>query len=88
MSLKRYVTATGKNRNRDITALCNPEESWSRISKDAAIKEIERGDYQYWVRSDSGCETRIHVLNGPNGKYLRTDRDNTPKTNLDDLPDC
>ena len=30
----------------------------------------------------------IHVVNGPRGKYLRTDRDSTVKNNLDDLPDC
>ncbi len=30
----------------------------------------------------------IHVVKGPNGKYLRTDPDKTTKNNLLDLPDC
>lgn len=32
--------------------------------------------------------TPIRVVNGPTGKYLRTDKDSTSKNNLDDLPDC
>ncbi len=35
-----------------------------------------------------GVRTEIRVVNGPTGKYLRTDRDNTSRNNLDDLPDC
>ena len=88
MSLKPYVTATGKDRDGDITALCNSAESWSPQYKAAAIRDIEYGNYEYWVRWDSGCETQIHIACGPNAKYLRTDRDNTTKNNLDDLPDC
>ena len=32
--------------------------------------------------------TEIRVVNGPNGKYLRTDRDDTERNNLRDLPNC
>ena len=91
MSLKRYVTATGKDRDGDITALCNSAESWSPQYKAAAIRDIEYGNYEYWVRWGTGIlapQTQVHVVNGPNGKYLRTDRDGTAKNNLDDLPDC
>ena len=91
MALKRYVTATGKDRDGDITALCNSAELWSPQYKAATIRDIEYGNYEYWVRWGlvlGGGETQIRVVNGPNGKYLRTDRDNTTKNNLDDLPDC
>jgi len=30
----------------------------------------------------------IHVVRGPNGKYLRTDPDRTSRNNLEDLLDC
>ena len=48
MALKRYVTATSKDRGH-ITALCRPGEPWSPISKDLAIHDIELGNYEYWV---------------------------------------
>ena len=32
--------------------------------------------------------TEIHVVKGPAGKYLRTDRDNTTRNNFDDLIEC
>ena len=90
MALKRYVTATRKDVDGDITALCRPGEPWSPISKDLAIHDIELGNYEYWVSwgGESPRETQIRVVNGRYGKYLRTDWDNTTKNNLDDLPDC
>ena len=84
---KREVRNTGKDSDGDITRLCNPGSVWSPRSKADAIRDIETGTHQYVVPWTSG-ETTIHVVNGPNGKYLRTDRDNTTKNNLDDLPDC
>ena len=91
MALKRYVTATRKDMDGDITALCNSGALWSPRSKADAIRDIEYGNYEYWVRWGillGGRETPIHVVNGRYGKYLRTDRDGTTKNNLDDLPDC
>ena len=85
---KRYVTQTRKDRDGDITALCNPTEWWSPQMKADAINDIESGSHSYWVRWSSVKETRIDVVNGPTGKYLRTDKDATTKNNLDDLPDC
>lgn len=41
-----------------------------------------------FVRWLDGIRTEIRVVNGPTGKYLRTDRDQTSHNNLDDLPDC
>jgi len=61
---------------------------WSPRSKTDAISDIDSGTHEYWVNWANSPETKIHVVNGANGKYLRTDRDNTNKNNLDDLPDC
>ena len=86
--MKRYVTETGKDTDGDITALCNAEQYWSPRPKSDAINDIERGNYEYWVNWINSPDTRIRVVDGPSGKYLRTDRGNTSKNNLDDLPDC
>lgn len=83
----RAVTRTGKDVDGDITKLCNLGQSWSPRSKQGAISDIESGSHTYYVPWKSG-RTEIRVVNGPNGKYLRTDRDRTSKNNLDDLEDC
>ena len=84
----RVVTRTGKNQEGDITALCNPGANWSPRLKWDAIADIENGIHSYYVPWSDGRRTEIRVVTGPNGKYLRTDRDNTSRNNLDDLPDC
>ena len=53
-----------------------------------AIADIESRRHTYFVRWRDGARTEIHIVNGPTGKYLRTDKDNTTRNNLDDLPDC
>jgi len=83
----RAVKNTGKDRNADITRLCSPGQSWSPRSKADVIRDIENRIHTYYVPWQSG-RTEIRVVNGANGKYLRTDRDNTSKNNLNDLPDC
>lgn len=85
---KRYVRATGKNLQGDITKLCNSGEHWSPRGKIDAINDIEKGLHEYWVNWASSPETRVRVVEGASGKYLRTDRDTTSRNNLDDLPDC
>jgi hypothetical protein len=84
---QRAVRKTGKNWQGDITALCNDGEWWSPRHRDDAIEDIETGRHTYYVPWPEK-RTEVHVVNGPNGKYLRTDRDHTTKNNLDDLPDC
>lgn len=85
---KRYVTATGKDSQGDITKLCQPGAAWSPRAKAGAISDIETGEHEYWVNWSNAPETRIRVVPGATGKYLRTDRDTTSRNNLDDLPDC
>ncbi|MCP4425319.1 MAG: DUF3892 domain-containing protein [Chloroflexi bacterium] len=85
--MKRYVTQTRKNWDGDIIALCNPTASWSPRGKQDVITDIENRFHTYVVPWTNG-ETTIRVVNGSTGKYLRTDRDNTSRNNLDDLPNC
>lgn len=80
----RRVTNSGKDQDGDITALCNPNESWRRRSKADAVDDIKKRLHRYYVKSGS-VETDIHVVDG---KHLRTDPDKTNKNNLNDLPDC
>ena len=84
----RQVTATKKDYDGDILALCNGSAFWSPRAKHLAIADIESGAHSYHVRWSGGAVTGIHVVNGPRGKYLRTDWDATTRNNLDDLPDC
>jgi len=83
----RAVSRTGKDRDGDITKLCKPGEFWSPRFKNDAIRDIERGLHQYYVQWPEK-RTPISVVDGSTGKYLRTDRDDTTRNNLDDLPDC
>lgn len=83
----RAVLKTGKDKDGDITKLCNAGRDWSPRKKADAIRDIESGTHTYYVPWKSG-RTEIRVVDGKNGKYLRTDRDDTSKNNLDDLPDC
>jgi hypothetical protein len=83
----RAVRKTRKDRDGDILALCNDGDFWSPRQKADAIADIELGRHTYYVPWKSG-RTEIRVVNGPRGKYLRTDRDRTDRNNLDDLPDC
>lgn len=84
----RKVTHSGKDSDGDITALCQPGADWSPRRKSGAINDIENGIHCYHVDVPGTGQVDIHVVNGRNGKYLRTDPDRTSRNNLDDLPDC
>lgn len=83
----RAVRKTRKDRQGDIVAICNDGDGWSPRASADAIRDIESGIHTYYVPWTSG-RTEIRVVVGPRGKYLRTDRDNTTRNNLDDLPPC
>lgn len=84
----RPVTQTRKDGEGDILALCNPGSPWSPRKKYDAIYDIEHREHRYYVPWSDGTNTLIRVVNGPTGKYLRTDKDDTQRNNLDDLPNC
>lgn len=83
----RRVTRTDKNDEGDILALCNLSESWSPRDKQDAITDINDGIHTYYVQDTSG-HSDIHVVDDPDGPYLRTDPDGSASNNLDELPDC
>lgn len=83
----RPVRKTGKDKDGDITSLCNTGSDWSPRSKKDAIYDIENKVHTYYVPWTSG-RTEITVVNGGTGKYLRTVRDGSTGNNLDELPDC
>lgn len=85
---RRQVTQTGKAADGDITSLCKSGEHWSPRSKRSAISDIDSGSHSYYVSWPNGPTTEIRVVPGSNGKYLRTDKDNTERNNLRDLPNC
>jgi len=85
----RPVTHTRKDRYGTITGLGNPGSNgygWSVRTVADCIRDIESGAHTYYVPWQSGS-TWIRVVNGSRGKYLRTDRDDTARNNLDDLPE-
>lgn len=82
----RRVTHTRKDNYGNITAVGAPGQSWSPRSKTDTIRDLESRANTYYVQWPEK-RTEIRVVNGSTGKYLRTDRDNTTRNNLDDLPD-
>ena len=83
----RQVTQSRKDIDGDILALCNPGQVWSPKSKKDAIQDIVNRVHSYFVLDATG-RVNIIVVNGPTGKYLRTEKDATKGNNLDELPDC
>ncbi len=84
----REVTKSGKDSDGDITALCNEAAAWSPRAKRDVIDDIESGSHTYYVQHPGTQRSDIHVVDGPNGKYLRTSRDSDPENNLSILQDC
>lgn len=86
--IDRAVYKTKKDNDGDILALCNSGQYWSPRSKANVIRDIELGTIRYYVPWSDGTKTFIKVVPGASGKYLRTDKDQTSRNNLNDLPDC
>ena len=88
MAADRRVTHTGKDRDGDITKLCNLPV-WGSVGKQRAILDIESGRNRYYVLGVNDVIIWIRVITTRQGnKYLRTDPDRTTTNNLDYLPDC
>ena len=84
----RRVTASGKNRDGDITKLCSAGEYWSPRSKADAISDIENRYHTYYVQQPGTTRVEVRVVNEGGNRYLRTTADRSSKNNLDNLPDC
>jgi hypothetical protein len=87
MATERRVRKSGKDKNGNITALCNSGEVWSPRQKADAIRDIEGGAFVYYVEEQSP-RTNVRVVTEGATKYLRTTADTSSKNNLDNLPDC
>lgn len=85
----RRVTASGKDKDGDITKLCNSGQSWSPRKKADAINDIESKAHTYYTQDRNGNRSDVHVAKKADGsKYLRTDPNGKSEDNLDNLPDC
>lgn len=83
----RRVTGSGKDRDGDITQLCNKGD-WGTTAKAVAIQQIESGTHRYYVHQPGTTRVEVRVVNGTSGKYLRSTSDRTSSNNLDNLPNC
>lgn len=84
----RRVRQTGKDKDGDITSLCNRGEDWSPRAKILAIGDIEARTHTYYVREESD-RADVVVYTGDDGKkHLKTVADRSSKNNLDNLRNC
>lgn len=83
----RRVTGSGKDRDGDITHLCNPAD-WGTTAKAATIQQIESGTHRYYVQQPGTSRVDVRVVQGTTGKFLRSDPDRSSRNNLDNLPNC
>lgn len=84
----RRVTRVRKNPEGDLTHLCGAANaSWGPVPVADAIAQIRSGAAVY-VASAGGHDAAVHVVNDPDGPYLRTVPDADPANNLDALPPC
>jgi hypothetical protein len=85
---RRQVTRVRKNTEGDLTHLCGaPNAGWGPVPIADAIAQIRSGAATY-VAHAGGSDAAIHVVNDPDGPYLRTVPDANPANNLDALPGC
>jgi hypothetical protein len=80
----RNVYKVKKDDDGDIIALCNSGEYWSPRSKSDVIDDIDNETHSYYSKG----KAKIIVVDGENGKYLRTVPDASADDNLDNLPEC
>lgn len=69
--MDRRIKATQKDEHGNVIAFCNPDESWSPVTKDAVLRDIKNARCSYYVQEL------------PQKVYVRASRDNTLQTTLD-----
>jgi hypothetical protein len=85
--IQRRVTKIKKNKGGDIVALCNMGSYWSPRDLYDVIRDIEIFKFQYYAQWKNGKITRIELVDGPNGKYLRTKLGKANSNDLFELPE-
>ncbi|PBB98901.1 DUF3892 domain-containing protein [Mesorhizobium sp. WSM3862] len=73
-----------ENKHEGLTHLGNSTGKWT---KSQVIQWIEAGTNTFYTLV-GGTRANVGVVNGPNGKYLRTHADGTYNDNLLALPEC
>jgi hypothetical protein len=83
----RVVTAVVRDSRGRLVALCNPDEPWSPVPAELAIRQILAGVRQYRTIAQ-GSTSEIRVVNRRKGPYLRTiaDPNGEKVDNLKKLP--
>ncbi|RWM26890.1 DUF3892 domain-containing protein [Mesorhizobium sp.] len=73
-----------ENKHEGITHLGNSTGKWARSQ---VIQWIESGTNTFYTLV-GGKRANVGVINGPNGKYVRTHADGQWNDNLLALPEC
>jgi hypothetical protein len=84
----RHVTKSGKDKDGDITSLCQSGAFWSPRQKADAIADIDGKVHSYFTKDSKGNRADVKVKERNGKKYLTTDADSSSDNNLDNLPDC
>lgn len=64
----------------------NSSSRW-KLSKEEAIRKIENGEAEFFVKANNRT-VEVYVVKNLFGKYLRTEPDDTKVDNLLSLPEC
>ena len=83
--IQREIIKVDRDYQGRITALRNQFKGWSPISVEEAINQIENELCKYFVTLSNVGKVDVHVIDGPEGKILRTDPEKTSRNNLLDL---
>jgi hypothetical protein len=81
--MDRRIMAVKKDRNGNIVALCNPEESWSPRRAIDVMKDIGSGMKSYYVQQVAN-RTYLRLIAGT----LQTTKDLAHGNSLAKLPVC
>lgn len=73
--------------NGRVVEVCNPVEGWSRTAAEA-MRDIERGDAQYFTKSRNLTTGRILLLVKDGELQLQTEADGITANNLSSLEPC
>ena len=78
--LERIINNTKKKENGTITHVVG---NWGCVSVSEAVVHIENGLYAYFTGGSK--RAKVIVVNGANGKYLRSTPDATTLNNLEEI---
>jgi hypothetical protein len=82
--MDRRIKAVKKDRNGNVVAFCNPDESWSPRRTTDVARDISKNQRSYYVQ-EQGRRVYVRVLAG--GR-LQTTKDAESGNHLSKLPPC